>query len=446
MLAKELREKRAKLIKDAQAILLNDAATAEDITKANGMMDESDALMARIASVERAGTLSAEIDAAVRADAGRNPGRGGAVIAFDQAREIHLSAALTRGGAVLADLDRDERDYYTASLAREKRILRALALGGVGALSEDDRAHYASRFGNVAPEFRAAGNISDDTAGGYTVAPLFETDMLIAMKLQGGMREASRGITTSTGASLPWPTLDDTAQVATIVGTENTQITEDTGLTFGRQSLGAFTYKSGTLPVSLQLLQDSAFDFDSLIRNAMAGRFVRGQNAHFTTGTGSGQPFGVVPKAVLGKTGASGQTATIIYDDLVDTESSVDPVYRKGAIWMMHDSTRKVLRKLKDTQGHPLWQPSLVAGTPDTLLTYPIVLNQDMATPAASAKTILFGNFQNYIVRDTLGMQVLVLKERFADSLQVAWLAFMRSDGNLISAASPIKYFIQAAS
>jgi HK97 family phage major capsid protein len=436
-----LRKERAKIVKDAQAILAQSTVSAEDMLAVDAALADADARLHRIEAMERADALdvTAGIDAASTAGAVR-PGALGA-IAFNQRRDTELATALIRGTASRGSLSRDDTDYMTATLARDKRIIRAAGLGNVSQLSDDDRAHYQGRFGQVTN----AASTTSSGGGGYTVAPLFEADLLIAQAAYGGMRAAARCIMTDTGPALPWPTMDDTAQVATILGTENTTVGTGTDLVFGTVSLGGFMYISGMLPISLQLLQDSAFDFESLIRTALARRFGKGQNAHFTTGTGSGQPQGAVTGAVSGKVGLVGQTTTVIYDDFLDLEGSVDPAYRPGAVFMMHDSSRRAIRKLKDSQGHPLWQPSLTAGAPDTLLTYSMVINQDMAPMAANAKSILFGDFSNYIIRDILGLQIMVLRERFADFLQVAFQAYTRADGRLISAAQPIKYYANSA-
>ena len=446
MNSKELRAKRAQLVKDAQAIIGADNVSPEDMARADAMLDESDRILKQVESVERAERLALESGLAA-SSAGSE--RGGVLLPFNLAREREIVGRMlaSRNPARFADLAQADRDYVAESLAREKRILRAAALAcHFGAplsnfASAEDVAHYHARF-------QAAGNEATNTAGGYTVAPLFEADLLIAMKAYGNMRGVSRVISTSTGATLPWPTMDDTGNVASIITTENTQVSADTDLAFNQVSIGAWTYKSGYLPVSVQLLQDSVFDFDSLIRDAIAIRFARGQNAHFTTGTGSSQPKGVVTAATLGVTGASGQTTSLIIDNLFDLVASIDPAYRAGAQFMAADPTWQALRKLKDTLGRPLWEPSLTAGVPDMLIGYPYVTNQQVPQMAASAKSVLFGNFSNYLIRDTLGMQMLVLRERFADYLQVAWMAYMRSDGNLICSptVAPIKYFQHPAS
>jgi HK97 family phage major capsid protein len=176
--------------------------------------------------------------------------------------------------------------------------------------------------------------------------------------------------------------------------------------------------------------------------SALGTRIGRITNRDFTLGTGSANPNGIVNAATLGKTGATGQQASVIYGDLVDLEHSVDPAYRAGARFMMHDQSLKVIKKLVDSQGRPLWMPGLVGGAPDTILGYPFTINQDLATMATSAKSILFGDFSKYIIRDVAEVSVLRLDERFAEFHQVAFLAFARVDGDLLDAGTnPVKWY-----
>ncbi len=396
------------------------------------MLDESDALQTGILRAERSESLFAALGSQIQRDTVDAP-----VFVSNAQRDAIIFAKLVRanGNAALTDSD---KEYVGSVIARDRRILSAMASGSIGRLPPEDQAHYASNFG---VSIQNAGSTSSSAGGGYTVAPLFEAQLLIALKAFGGVRAAARNIQTTTGASLPWPTMDDTAQVATILGTENTTVGAGTDLSFGQTALGAYTYISGALPISLQLLQDSVFDFESLVEGALVNRFGRGQNAHFTNGTGAGQPTGVVTSAASGKVGAVGQTTSVIYADFLDLEHSVDPAYRKGAQWMLHDSTVKTLAKLVDGVGRPLWTAGLTEGAPDTFDGYEYVINQDMPIMAAGAKSVLFGHFSNYIVRDTLGLQMVVLRERYADQLQVAWNAFMRSDGRLVSGGYPIRYY-----
>ena len=102
--------------------------------------------------------------------------------------------------------------------------------------------------------------------------------------------------------------------------------------------------------------------------------------------------------------------------------------------------------------GHPLWAPpgayypGFSGPAPETILGYPYIINNDVAVMGVSAKSILFGDFSNYFIRDALDVQVIRLNERFADNLQVGFIAFQRTDGNLINAGTnPVKYYQNSA-
>jgi HK97 family phage major capsid protein len=403
-LAKKLRGERGKLILDARAILNKDDCTPEQMAEADRMMAEADSLMTRIGSIERNDQLAAEL--------------------AESQSEIAAERGVTTG-----QLDQEKET--------ERRRFLAYVTGNFSKLNDEDRRVMALRI-------QAAGSVGSPGGGGYTVAPDFMRDLLIAQKAFGGMRAAAREIGTTTGVDLPWPTMDDTANVATIVA-ENTAGVAGTDLGFGSKTLKGWTYRSGYLPISIELLQDSAFDFDSLIRDALAGRFARGQNAHFTTGNGTTQPEGVIVGATNGRTGTTGQTTSIITDDLIELEHSVDPAYRQGSSFMMHDTSFKVIKKLKDSQNRPLFLPGFTVGAADTILGYPVRINQDVAVMAANAKSVAFGNFSNYIIRDILGLRVTRLNERFAENGQIAFIAFQRTDGRLVSAAAPIKFYTNSA-
>ena len=157
----------------------------------------------------------------------------------------------------------------------------------------------------------------------------------------------------------------------------------------------------------------------------------------FTVGTGTAQPFGITTAATAGKVGATGQTLTVTYDDLVDLVDSIDPAYQiAGLKFQFAQTVRRVVRKIKDTTGRPIWTPSydegMSAKTPDLLLGYPVEINNHMPVPAANAKSITFGDHSKYMVRDAMELTMF----RFEDSAylkkgQVGFLAWARAGGNL---------------
>ncbi len=297
-------------------------------------------------------------------------------------------------------------------------------------------------------ETRAAltGAQSTTTTGGYTVPDALMQALEVSLLAFGGMRQVATIIRTATGGPLPVPTTNDTAQKGRLLA-ENTAATE-TEMTFGQVVFDAYKYSSDSVLASVEFLQDTSIDVASFLGSALGNRIARLQSDHFTTGTGSSQPNGVVTAAGSGVTGVADPPT---YDNIIDLIHSVDPAYRANARFMFNDATLKTLKKIKvlqysgDTSGIPLWQPSLVAGQPDQIHGFPYVVNQSMASPGSSAKKILFGDFSKYWIRDVRQVELMRLNELYAAQHSVGFLAFARSDGDLIDAGTdPVKYMAQA--
>lgn len=410
--SREMREKRAALANQANEILAkpegeNGALSAEQRTKFDAIMADVDAMKQDIDRVEASERIQAELGESRGVVAGRADTAEGRAAEVEDRQKKHEAAF---------------RDYL---------------LNGEAEMSPESRA--------VMREFRAQ-SVGTTTAGGYLVPEGFSNALEESMLEFGGMREAATVFGTASGNDLPWPTVDDTAQKGAILA-ENTAVAEQ-DFTFGQIVFKAYKYSSKLVKVSVELLQDSAFDLNAYLVGALGTRLARITNEHFTTGTNSAQPQGVVTGSSVGKTGATGQTTTIIYDDIVDLLHSVDPAYRRSpkAAFMCSDSMIKVIHKLKDANNLPLWEPSIKVGEPDSILGKRVIVNQDVAAPAASAKSLLFGDFSKYMIRDVKGVTVLRLNERYADAHQVGFLAFMRADGRILDAGTdPIKHYANSA-
>jgi len=114
-------------------------------------------------------------------------------------------------------------------------------------------------------------------------------------------------------------------------------------------------------------------------------------------------------------------------------------------VWILNDATIKAIRKLKDSTGQYLWQPSLTTSTPDTILNRPVYTSANMPTIAASAKTVLFGDLGYYWVADRQGRSFKRLSELYAPNGQVGFLGSQRVDGKLILPEA-VKVLVQKAS
>ena len=155
-------------------------------------------------------------------------------------------------------------------------------------------------------------------------------------------------------------------------------------------------------------------------------------------------PTGITTQTTAGKVGATGQTTTVTSDDLIDLMFSVPNPYRRNAAWLMNEGGVKALMKLKDTTGQYIWSPGLTAGAPDTLFGRPVYTDPDMPVMAANAKSILFGEFSYYQIRDVRGIAVQRLNELYAANGQVGFRAYHRTDGKLLNTAA-VKHYANSA-
>lgn len=317
-----------------------------------------------------------------------------------------------------------------------KRAFRNYIVRGWFGLDAEDK--------EILSETRALATqvVGTNAQGGYTVPTDFRAQLVEAMKAFGGVRSVANVITTDNGRNLQVPVSDDTGNVATIIG-EATAITASTHVPFGQKTLEAAKYYSGPIKLSSELLQDSALDMEMIVRDKMVMRFARATEAHYATrsSTESSGPHGIVNDStgavtIDDGTGGSGLNK-LTFEKLLDLEDSIDPAYRRNARWMFADQTRAYLRKIREnstsSDGQFLWQPSLQAGTPDRLLGYPVVLNQDMqAWGTTGNKPVFFGDFSHYWIRDVRPIAVRRLEERYAEEDVVALVAYMRTDGRSV--------------
>lgn len=278
------------------------------------------------------------------------------------------------------------------------------------------------------PIIRNALQIGTDTEGGYLVPDEFERTLVDTLEDENIFRRLSNVITTSSG--------DRKIPVVASKGTAS-WIDEEGAIpesddSFGQVSIGA--YKLGTMiKVSEELLNDSVFNLETYIAKEFARRIGNKEEDTFFTGDGSGKPTGILAAtggAQLGVTAASATAITI--DEILDLFYSLKAPYRNKAVFVMNDATVKAIRKLKDGQGQYLWQPSLQAGTPDTILNRPLYTSAYVPAIAASAKTIAFGDFGYYWVADRQGRVFKRLNELYAATGQVGFVATQRVDGKLI--------------
>jgi HK97 family phage major capsid protein len=287
----------------------------------------------------------------------------------------------------------------------------------------------------------------------------FIDDVEVALKFFGEVYGISRIYPTLTGAPLPYPTTNDTSIEAEIVGEGQTVGTQVVSI--GNVVFQAWKYSTKLVQVSLELLQDSAFDLGRFLTEQFAIRLARKFEDDFINGTGNSMPRGILLDAILGATasganansGVSADTDTnsIGTGDLLSLIFSVDPAYRKNGTFVMHDTTRGILSQVLDKFGRPLYMPNPQTGKLESLFGYPVRCNNFVpeigsGSPASQPQTVLFGDFNKFIVRKAKDFSVLRLVERYAEQGLVGFIGFSRMDARLIDAGTnPIKYLQMGA-
>ncbi|AUS42549.1 phage major capsid protein [Ralstonia solanacearum] len=331
--------------------------------------------------------------------------------------------------------------------SEESRALRAYLSGGISAMADEDVQRMRARR---SPEVQAAMSTSAGPEGGYTVAQEYYRQLAEAMRAYGGLRNLATVIPTSTGADLNFPAADATAEEGEIVGQNQAVSKQDT--TFGNKSVKVWKYSSKSIAVPFELIQDSMFDIELYIRSLLAMRLGRITSKHFVIGDGATQPNGIVTASSVGKVAAAGQVNTVGYDDLVDLEHSVDPIYRGGPKtgWLLHDQTIKAVRKIKDNNGRPIFVPGYEqgnpGGAPDRLLNRPLYADQAMPQMAANAKSIAFGDYSKYVVREVMDLTLFRMADsKYIENGQIGFIAFNRQGGNLIDVGGAVKLYQNSA-
>jgi HK97 family phage major capsid protein len=272
--------------------------------------------------------------------------------------------------------------------------------------------------------------VGTDSEGGYLVPDEFERTLVEALEEQNIFRVLAHVIQTSSGDRK----IPVVASKGTASWVDEEGAIPESDDSFGQVSIGA--YKLGTMiKVSEELLNDSVFDLESYISREFARRIGNKEEEAFFTGDGKGKPLGVLADtggAEVGVTAAAAGAFTA--DEVFDLFYSLKAPYRKSAVFLMNDASVKALRKLKDSNGQYLWQPSLTAATPDTLMGRPVYTSAFMPGLAAGAKSILFGDLSYYWVADRQGRSFRRQGELYAPTGQVGFLATQRVDGKLVLA------------
>jgi len=339
------------------------------------------------------------------------------------------------GGEAMSEFNLDE---LAAKVAEQV----AQSLGPevkAGVVTADERPDYLKTFNLwLRGEVKGMAEGSGPT-GGYLVPPEYSDELVKELAESSIMRRIGARVIRTSSNTVYVPRLVY-GNAATIVGEEGAYPEVEPTLAQEAVTL----YKFGRLAkVSEELLADSMVDiWRDVLQPDFVQAFAAAENTYFTTGTGTGQPEGVLTGAEQGVVAASASAITA--DEILELYHSLDYLYRQNAVWMAHDSTILAIRQLKDSNGQYLWQPGLQAGQPDMLLGRPVITNNAMPEITNDAKVLLFGDFRYFYIYEQPETSVQRLDELYAATGQIGFRAFRRV-GSIVILPAAFKYLQMAA-
>ncbi len=270
-------------------------------------------------------------------------------------------------------------------------------------------------------------------AGLNLVPTSFADEIVNIARFMGPINELATTMVTDSGEALQIPSVSAHGTAAWM--SENGAFTPSDE-TFGQVTLNAF--KAGTkVIVSEELLTDASFGLDSYLVQEFGERIGVLEESAFAVGDGSGKPLGIANAAsgVTVSQAAVGNSTTFTHAALVAFKFSIPYQYRRNGIWIFADNAVRNLYTLVDGQQRPLYAINLAQEAPDTLLGHPVYTSPDLATPAASAKSGIFGDVRRgYRIRRVNGFSMQRQNELHSDNGQVGFRGFTRVDGRVVLA------------
>ena len=408
--AKRLRDRRLNVWNEAKGLAdsaaeENRAFSAEEQGKWDALNEEIDKLDVRIKSVLETEQRSKDADAA-----------------FDA-----LSGKKAEKGRRNAPDDGDGDPKYATEM-------RAFFQGERGAPHHFD----------VRPEgpvnYRVLSTLTTGAGGNLTPTDFYDQLIAHLIEVSGVMQAGPTVLNTQGGEALQIPKTTAHSVGAT-AAQGGTLPTSDPA--FSLVTLHAYKY-GVMLQVARELLDDTGVDLIGYL-SMQAGRAIGNAfGAALVTGNGANQPTGFMNAITVGVTGTTTGTGGVpTYANLVDLEYSVIAPYRqsRSCYWIAADKTIGGFRKIVDSNGRPVWEPSAVLGAPDLLLGKPLVADPFMPATATGGQSVAFGDFSQFFVRLVGGVRFERSDDYAFNSDLTTFRAIIRGDGGLVDLTGALKAY-----
>lgn len=359
----------------------------------------------------------------------RNQADGREMTAEERANWNKLVADVDAADADIASEERfleiEKRNSKTQEPKKEEQReveSRAFAkfLMGASLTAEEERA--------LMPEKREG--ITAGVNGAALVPSAISTIIEKALANGSEFMSAIDMFTTTGGGDLTIPTINDTDSRAKIVAAY--EKSEKGQKNFDSLTFKAYTYRTPIIPISYEMLQDSAFNIESEVAKLLSERFSRGLNYDFTNGSIGNEIKGIVAEATAVNAGG----ADINFDNLMDLESALKAGYLPNAKWMFNRTTKSALMKIKDNNDQYIWQPGVANQAPATILGHEYVINDDMPNITSGATPIIFGDLKKFRFRNVKNYTAVRFNELLGEYLAIGFMGFGRCDAKLVDAGT----------
>jgi len=358
-------------------------------------------------------------------------GADGLVSAEDAATYDRMEADMVALGKEIERLERQSAHDLELGRATSDPITNTPSLGEAPkATSRTAGTAYSTAFWAALrqkPYIHNDLSVGVDTEGGYLAPEEFEKQIIRELDEFNVMRGLARVIATGSERKIPLA-----ASYPAATWTEEGKPIAFSDASFGQASLGAYKM-AVAIKVSNELLGDSVFNIEQYVAETFARASAIAEEQAFLVGDGVNKPTGLLNPTGGGTLAVTTAAAgAVTFDEVITLIYALKSPYRRGAAFVTNDATVALLRKLKDSNGMYLWQPSVQAGQPDRLLGYPLHTSPYVPTVAAGAVAMAFGDYSHYWIADRGGRVFKRLDELFATTDQTGFIGTARVDGKVI--------------
>jgi HK97 family phage major capsid protein len=255
----------------------------------------------------------------------------------------------------------------------------------------------------------------------------------------GGLRNVAFIKRTPNANVLPWVTHDSTEMLAT--ARAKTEAAGKLTPALGRIEFKAYSLGSQVEKVANETLEDTGINMLDLISSDIGESIARQGNKWFTNGAGTTEPTGIVTALTTHTNYVFPTYSSSVdvdwYDIGVQMQDGLEEGYQSSPYcgFMFNRKIKTQLRLVCDALGRPMWQESLTVGEPTQFLGKPYTINADMPdfTDATKGPSIIYGDFNKFMIREVGEINLTVLRERYAELNCTGIVAFARYDSGCLN-------------